>query len=223
MLRRVRRNAVGGDAREHRRHRSTRVQHRRTRRCGSCTRSTDIVDARRRRRPRGDAAPARRRDREIATWRNALRRSRSTVTGCLTAGSRRAGALTWMDARVDGMPVHAAHRQGGRGERALDPGAADTSAVQAPRGSISIRWRRDARRVVRRRRFVHCRRRRAARRRRRPAGDDPTGAAEPAARGRAPGRRRCTTRERRVRCRGGARAAVELQHRSLTSARTAIA
>ena len=39
LLRGVRRHAVRGDAGQHRRHRAGRVQHRRRRRCGSCTRS----------------------------------------------------------------------------------------------------------------------------------------------------------------------------------------
>ena len=69
-----------------------------------------------------ELAPALRRDRRRATSTARASASASTADGLLRQGE--AGwALTWMDARIDGVPVTPRVGQAGRGERALDRGA----------------------------------------------------------------------------------------------------
>ena len=191
-----RRDAVGGDAREHRRHRRAGVQHL-GRDALVRPRARTPSRGHRRRRPRRGARAGARRDRDPPPGGHAVRdrrrRGRSPA-----AGSRGLGAD--VDGRAHRRRArHASHRQAGRGERPLDPGARDRRPGM-PHGSMG-HGARDGACVVRPA-LRPRRRRRAARRRRRPRGRRRRGASEPAARGVAPGRPAVRVRSGRLGCRG---------------------
>ena len=112
---------VRGDAREHRRHRLARVQHRR-RHALVRPRGRPSRVRHRRRRPRERARAGAGADRPAPRRRHALRHRRRPGRRAAAPGRRRLGA------DVDGRPRrrragHAARGQAGRGERAVAPRA----------------------------------------------------------------------------------------------------
>ena len=102
-LRRAAATRLGRDAREHGRHRDTRVQHGR-RHALVRARSRAARRGHRRRRPRRRARPGARGDRAAATSKARASASASMPTACCGRASE-GWALTWMDARIDGAPV----------------------------------------------------------------------------------------------------------------------